>query len=75
MSDLAHGGISKWKVGHSHISNNIPQMRSNGFQPPFIAGGNQVGYYLGVPGNNITSLPCSSCISPAQEVMKKNKRK
>jgi hypothetical protein len=76
MSDLAHGGISKWKVGHSHISNDIPQMRSNGFQAPFIAGGNQVGYYLGVRGNNITATtPCSSCMSHAEEVMKKNKRK
>jgi hypothetical protein len=75
MSELAHGGIMKWKVGHAHISNNIPQMRSNGFQAPFIAGGNQVGYYLGVRGNNITSLPCSSCISPAFEVIRKNKRK
>ena len=76
MSELAHGGIMKWKVGHAHISNNIPQMRSNGFQAPFIAGGNQVGYYLGIPANNITSrTECSSCRSHTAEVMKKNKRK
>ena len=75
MSELAHGGIMKWKVGHAHISNDIPQMRSNGFQAPFIAGGNQVGYYLGVSGNNMTSLPCSSCRSPAFEVIRNNKHR
>ena len=65
----------KWKVGHAHISNNIPQMKSNGFQAPFIAGGNQVAYYLGIPANNITATtPCSGCMSHSQEVLKKIKK-
>jgi hypothetical protein len=73
--NLPEGDRAIWKVGHSHISNDIPQMRSGGFQPPFIAGGNQVGYYLGIKSNNITALtPCSSCMSPYQEVKKKIKK-
>jgi len=75
MSDLAHGGRAIWKVGHPHISNDIPQMRSGGFQPPFIAGGNQVAYYLGIKSNAITATtPCSSCISHYEKVVKKHKR-
>lgn len=74
-SNLSAGDRAIWKVGHPHISNNIPQMRSSGFQPPFIAGGNQVGYYLGIKGNNITAkTPCSSCMSPYQEVKKHIKK-
>jgi hypothetical protein len=75
MSDLAHGGRAIWKVGHNHISNDIPQMRSGAFQPPFIAGGNQVAYYLGERSNAITATtPCSSCMSHYQETVKKMKR-
>ena len=44
-----------FKVVHPNLSNNISQMRSNDLQPPFIAGGNQVAYNLGLRGNNITS--------------------
>jgi hypothetical protein len=47
-------GVYKWKVEHPNIYNDIPQMRSGGFQPPFIAGGNQTAYYLGMRGNNNT---------------------
>jgi hypothetical protein len=41
------------KVNLPNLSGNIPQL--NNIQPPFIAGGNQVAYYLGLKGNNITS--------------------
>lgn len=40
------------KVIHSEeMNSHITPMISGGFQPPFIAGGNQVAYYLGVKGN------------------------
>jgi len=44
-----------YKVVNPDAPNNIVQMRSGEKQVPFIAGGNQVAYYLGVRGNNITS--------------------
>ena len=67
-------GMSKWKVGHEHVSNNIPQMRSAGFQAPFIAGGNQVAYYLGVKGNTNTQPQCCSSgrYSTYKKVIKKH---
>jgi hypothetical protein len=70
-------GITHFKVSHPHISNNIPPMRSNGFQPPFIAGGNQVAYYLGIKGNNITEPePCGEgCYSTYKKVIKKHRKK
>lgn len=41
-----------WKVGNPGVSNNIPQMRSDGFQPYFCTGGsNAVPYYLGLNGH------------------------
>lgn len=49
--NLGEGSIAKFKVGHPNVSNNIVQMRSGGFQAPFIAGGNSVAYYLGKKGN------------------------
>jgi hypothetical protein len=76
MSNGSEGdfGMSKWKVGHEHISNNIPQMRSAGFQAPFISGGNQVAYYLGSKGN--TSTQPQSCslgrYSSYKKVIKKH---
>ena len=48
-------GVFKWKVENPHISNNITQMKSGGFQPPFVAGGNQAAYYLGMNGNTNTN--------------------
>jgi hypothetical protein len=33
-------------------------MRSGEAQAPFIAGGNQTAYYLGLRGNNITAPDC-----------------
>jgi len=44
-----------FKVAHPTTSNNIPQMRSAGYQAPFIAGGNQNAYYLGRPSNATVS--------------------
>ena len=44
-----------YKVLHPDSRNNITQMKSREFQPPFIAGGNQVAYNLGIKGNNTTS--------------------
>ncbi len=37
------------KVEHPHLSNNIPQMRSGGFQTPFFFGGSQVPVNLALP--------------------------
>jgi hypothetical protein len=36
------------KVFNSHMSNNIPQMRSQSFQKPFYFGGSQVPVNLGL---------------------------
>ncbi len=36
------------KVEHPHLSNNIPQMRSNALQAPFFFGGSQVPFNLGL---------------------------
>lgn len=44
-----------FKVAHPTTSNNIPQMRSTGYQAPFIAGGNQNAYYLGIKSNATVS--------------------
>jgi len=50
-----------FKVGNPHLSNNIPQMRSEGFTPYFATGGsNAVPYYLGFKGNTSSSLPTYS---------------
>jgi hypothetical protein len=37
----------QYKVNHPYVSNNIPQMRSAGFQPYFDRSG-QVSFYLGM---------------------------
>lgn len=61
------------KVSQPNMSNNIPQMRSNDLQPPFISGGNQVGYYLGIKGNNQTSqVPQSSHYSTYEKLINKH---
>ncbi len=63
------------KTLNPHLSNNIPQMRSGEFQPRFIAGGNQVAYYLGLRGNNMTAeVPCSSCYSTYERIFKKESK-
>jgi len=38
------------KVNNPHLSNNIPQLRSGGFQAPFFFGGSQVPTALGIAG-------------------------
>lgn len=64
------------KVLNPNMSNNIPQMKSGDFQPPFIAGGNQTAYYLGIKGNNQTSeVPQSSHYSTFIKVIKKHTSK
>ena len=64
------------KVLNSHLSNNIPQMRSGEFQPQFIAGGNQTAYYLGLRGNNITSpTENTHCYSCYEKIIKKHTKK
>ena len=70
-------GITHFKVSHPYTSNNIPPMRSGVFQAPFIAGGNQVAYYLGIKGNtNTEPEPCSAgCYSTYQKVIKKHTKK
>ena len=47
-------GNYSYKVNHPEMSNNIVQMKSQ--QPAFRAGGNQAAFYLGLEGNNITSV-------------------
>ena len=47
-------GNFHWKISNPNVTNNIPQMKSAGFQAPFIAGGNQTAYYLGGRANNNT---------------------
>ncbi len=44
-----------YKVLNADAPTNIVQTKSGEYQAPFIAGGNQVAYNLGLRGNNITS--------------------
>ncbi len=44
-----------YKVLNENAPTNIVQTKSAEYQAPFIAGGNQTAYYLGLRGNNITS--------------------
>lgn len=64
------------KVMNSHLSNNIPQMRSGELQPRFIAGGNQTAYYLGLRGNNMTAeTPKTNTYSTYEKIIKNHRRK
>ena len=45
--------LNNFKVNHPETSNNIIQMRSAGFQPPFYFGGSQISYSLGVENPQI----------------------
>ena len=49
---------SNWnsKVSNPNCSNNITQMKSNGFQPPFYFGGSQVKEVLGNRSYNETPI-------------------
>jgi len=63
------------KVSFPHMSNNITQMKSGKAQAPFIAGGNQVAYYLGFRGNNVTSeLVQPECYSTYERIIKKQRK-
>jgi hypothetical protein len=64
------------KALNPNLSNNITQMRSGEYQPRFIAGGNQVAYYLGLRGNNMTAeIPCcSGCYSSYERIIKKQSK-
>jgi len=64
------------KILHPNQSNNITPMISGGFQPPFIAGGNQVAYYLGIRGNSgPTSMPDRSQYSTYEQIIKESQMK
>lgn len=64
------------KVLDQQLPNNIPQMKSGKAQAPFIAGGNQVAYYLGLRGNNITSeMPKTESYSSFEKIIKKQHKK
>ena len=54
------GGFNP-RVNLPNLNGNIPQLRNT--QPPFIAGGNQVAYYLGLRGNNMTSTTIPNPLS------------
>ena len=57
------------------MKNDITQMVSGGFQPPFIAGGNQVAYYLGIKGNSgSTPMPEREQYSIYEKIMKGYKK-
>jgi len=57
------------------MSNNITPMISGGFQPPFIAGGNQTAYYLGIKGNSDTTpMPQTDNYSTYEKIMKEHKK-
>jgi hypothetical protein len=59
------------KVSNPNLSNNITQMKSGEDQPRFIAGGNQIGYYLGVKGNNRTAeIPKTTHYSTYEKIVK-----
>jgi hypothetical protein len=64
------------KVLHPHLNNNIVPMKSGELQPRFIAGGNQVAYYLGLRGNNITAeMPKTDTYSTYEKIIKKHTKK
>jgi hypothetical protein len=68
-------GILKWKVANPRHPNNIVQMRSGGYQPPFFLGGSQVPSSLGIKGNSNTStntLP--NTYSATEKATKKGKK-
>ena len=69
-------GVLKWKVAHPRHPNNIVQMRSGGYQPPFFLGGSQVPSSLGIKGNSNTSansLP-QATYSATEKMTKKGKK-
>ena len=67
-----HFGQTHFKVSHPNVSNNIPQMKSSGFQAPFIAGGNQIGYYLGIQSNANTTPEIRGKYSTFKKIIKRH---
>ncbi len=63
------------KVLNPDMNNNIVQMKSGGFQPPFIAGGNQVAFYLGIKGNSDTTPAPTGEYSTFEGIIKEHKKK
>jgi hypothetical protein len=61
------------KVLNPDMTNNIIQMRSGGFQPPFIAGGNQTAFYLGMKGNSDTT-PQQPYVSAYEMIVESHKK-
>lgn len=61
------------KVLNPDMTNNIVQMRSGGFQAPFIAGGNQVAFYLGMKGNSDTT-PVGPYVSAYEKIVEAHKK-
>jgi hypothetical protein len=45
------------KVMNPKMSNNIPQMKSLGFQKPFFFGGSQIPSALGLTNTNLDTQP------------------
>ena len=71
---MGYEGITKWKVNHPNTLNSIVQMRSQ--QPPFIAGGNQTAYYLGLKSNAVTTIDKTPEIySHTERMIKEHKKK
>lgn len=67
-------GIHKWKVGNPFAPNNIIQMQSGGFQPPFFPGGSQVPSTLGIKGNSVTNeMPSRAPYSATERILKQSK--
>jgi len=64
-----------YKVTHPHMSNNIVQMRSKGFQPPFYAGAMAtVPYYLGMEHNHSIEHRISrDYLTPTQRIILANR--
>jgi len=46
MEPISPDAQTYFKVNHPNVSNDILQMRSTGFQPPFYLGGSQIPAYL-----------------------------
>ncbi len=69
-------GILKWKVANPRHPNNIVQMRSGGYQPPFYLEGSQVPSSLGIKGNSDTSINSSpkTTYSATEKMVKTNKK-
>ena len=61
------------KVLNADMPNNIIQMKSGGFQAPFIAGGNQTAFYLGMKGNS-GSTPQQPYISAYEKIVEAHKK-